>query len=148
MQKLAAELGRETQAEELLDAELSSVVPALEWVIPFVFQNRRFGYLGDPHMLPGVVSFAETLGAEVAFAVVPNRPIHARELPPELRLIMTLFMVEGLTYEQIALRMEVPVGTVTSRLYRARRSLRERLREHLPPGFGDGRRRPLRRAGT
>jgi RNA polymerase sigma-70 factor (ECF subfamily) len=54
------------------------------------------------------------------------------ELPPELRLIVALFLVDGLTYEQIAERMAVPVGTVMSRLWRARRVLRQRLRDHLP----------------
>ena len=54
------------------------------------------------------------------------------ELPPELRLIVALFLVDGLTYEQIAERMAVPVGTVMSRLWRARRLLRHRLRGHLP----------------
>jgi RNA polymerase sigma-70 factor (ECF subfamily) len=56
------------------------------------------------------------------------------DLPPELRLIVALFLVDGLTYEQIAERMAVPVGTVMSRLWRARRVLRQKLREHLPVG--------------
>jgi RNA polymerase sigma-70 factor (ECF subfamily) len=56
------------------------------------------------------------------------------ELPPELRLTVALFLVDGLTYEQIAERTAVPVGTVMSRLWRARRVLRHKLREHLPAG--------------
>jgi RNA polymerase sigma-70 factor, ECF subfamily len=56
------------------------------------------------------------------------------DLPPELRLIVALFLVDGLTYEEIAERMAVPVGTVMSRLWRARRVLRQKLREHLPAG--------------
>ena len=56
------------------------------------------------------------------------------DLPPELRLIVALFLVDGLTYEQIAERMAVPVGTVMSRLWRARRLLRQKLRDHLPAG--------------
>ena len=54
------------------------------------------------------------------------------ELPPELRLTVALFLVDGLTYEQIAEHMAVPAGTVMSRLWRARRFLRQRLRGHLP----------------
>jgi len=64
------------------------------------------------------------------------------DLPPELRLIMALFLIEGLSYEQIAARMKVPVGTVMSRLWRARRTLRRQLHGYLAPD--DAKARPER----
>ena len=49
------------------------------------------------------------------------------ELAPEMRLVVTLFFVEELSYREIAEIVECPVGTVTSRLARGRRHLRARL---------------------
>ena len=42
------------------------------------------------------------------------------ELPQELRTAVTLREFEGLSYEDIAAVMECPVGTVRSRIFRAR----------------------------
>lgn len=49
------------------------------------------------------------------------------ELEEELKEILVLRDIEGLSYERIARLLEVPLGTVKSRLYRARRSLKEKL---------------------
>jgi RNA polymerase sigma-70 factor (ECF subfamily) len=48
-------------------------------------------------------------------------------LDPERRLVVLLRDVEGLAYEEIAAALDLPVGTVRSRLSRARAELRERL---------------------
>lgn len=48
-------------------------------------------------------------------------------LPPELRTVMVLRAVEGLSYAEIASVAEIPAGTVMSRLSRARRRLLEAL---------------------
>jgi RNA polymerase sigma factor (sigma-70 family) len=53
------------------------------------------------------------------------------DLRPEEREIVLLVAWEDLTYEEVAVALGVPVGTVRSRLHRARRRLRERL-----PGIG------------
>lgn len=50
-------------------------------------------------------------------------------LPPERRVVVTLFYYEGLTVEQIAKCLGVPRGTVKSRLSRARKQLKEMLRD-------------------
>ncbi len=84
VQQVAGALGREAQAAALLDQELSRVVPALEWVIPFVFQTRSVGYIGDPHMLPGLASYLEVLGARLGFSVVIDPEHQCRELPDSL----------------------------------------------------------------
>ena len=54
-------------------------------------------------------------------------------LPEELRTAIVLRELEGLSYEEIAEAMEVPKGTVMSRLFHARRKMQRMLREH----FGD-----------
>lgn len=48
-------------------------------------------------------------------------------LPPEAREVLVLKEVEAMSYEGIAEVLEVPVGTVRSRLHRARMQLRERV---------------------
>ena len=48
-------------------------------------------------------------------------------LPPEFREVLVLSDVEGLRYAEIAEALQVPVGTVKSRLFRARRLLQARL---------------------
>jgi RNA polymerase sigma-70 factor (ECF subfamily) len=54
------------------------------------------------------------------------------ELPDERRVVVLLRDVEGLAYEEIAGALELPVGTVRSRLHRARLDLKEKLERFLP----------------
>lgn len=49
------------------------------------------------------------------------------ELPDYQRLMVLLFHIQGLSYEEIAGIVELPIGTVKSRLNRARLALREKL---------------------
>ena len=49
-------------------------------------------------------------------------------LPEELRTAITLREVEGLSYEEIAARMDCPIGTVRSRIFRAREAIDVELR--------------------
>lgn len=49
-------------------------------------------------------------------------------LPEELRVAITLREVDGLSYEQIAVRMDCPIGTVRSRIFRAREAIDLKLR--------------------
>jgi RNA polymerase sigma-70 factor, ECF subfamily len=50
------------------------------------------------------------------------------EIEPELRSLFVLREVEGLSYEAIAAALNIPKGTVASRLSRARHDLQQRLR--------------------
>jgi len=50
-------------------------------------------------------------------------------LPEEFRAVVVLTAIAGLSYEETAAAVGCPVGTVMSRLYRARRRLRAELRE-------------------
>ena len=52
-------------------------------------------------------------------------------LPDELRQAITLREVDGLSYEEIAERMNCPIGTVRSRIFRAREAIDVRLRPLL-----------------
>jgi RNA polymerase sigma-70 factor, ECF subfamily len=53
------------------------------------------------------------------------------ELPEELRTAITLREIEGLSYEDIANIMNCPIGTVRSRIFRAREAIAARLRPLL-----------------
>jgi len=50
------------------------------------------------------------------------------QLPDDLRTAITLREIEGLSYEEIAEAMECPVGTVRSRIFRAREAIDKKLR--------------------
>ena len=52
-------------------------------------------------------------------------------LPEELRTAIELREIEGLSYEEIATVMDCPIGTVRSRIFRAREAISERLRPML-----------------
>ena len=57
-------------------------------------------------------------------------------LEPMFRDVVTLYDVEGFSYEEIAELLMIPLGTVRSRLYRARRQLQEMLLTHaIDRGF-------------
>ncbi len=55
-----------------------------------------------------------------------------KELPEDLKTAITLRELEGMTYDEIALVMECPIGTVRSRIFRAR----EAIDKHLKPLIG------------
>jgi len=65
-----------------------------------------------------------------------NRAMEA--LPEELRTAITLREIEGLSYEEIAEAMGCPIGTVRSRIFRAREAIAEKLRPLL--GTPEGKR--------
>jgi RNA polymerase sigma-70 factor (ECF subfamily) len=58
------------------------------------------------------------------------------QLPEDLRTAIVLRELEGLSYEQIAATMGCPVGTVRSRIFRAREAIDQRLREVFEGGLG------------
>ncbi len=54
-----------------------------------------------------------------------------QELPEELRTAITLREIDGMSYEEISQIMNCPIGTVRSRIFRAREAIAERLRPQL-----------------
>ncbi len=67
------------------------------------------------------------LTAEIEKTV--NQAIEA--LPDDLRTAITLRELEGLSYEDIAQAMDCPVGTVRSRIFRAREAIDTKLKPLL-----------------
>jgi len=53
------------------------------------------------------------------------------DLPEDRRIVVVLRDLEGLPYEEIAQALDVPVGTVRSRIHRARLDLKEKLERFL-----------------
>ena len=66
-------------------------------------------------------------GKEIAHMV--NAAMEA--LPEELRQAITLREIEGLSYEEIAEAMSCPIGTVRSRIFRAREAISEKIKPLL-----------------
>ena len=75
---------------------------------------------------------ALTLTEEIRSIV--NTAIEA--LPEDLRMAIVLREIEGLSYEEIAESMACPVGTVRSRIFRAREAIDRRLHEVFEGGLG------------
>ena len=70
---------------------------------------------------------SELIGREVATTV--NKAVDA--LPEDLRTAITLREIEGMSYEEIANVMNCPIGTVRSRIFRAREAIAAELRPLL-----------------
>jgi len=71
----------------------------------------------------------ETVLAAQEIAAAVNAAMEA--LPEDLRQAVTLREIEGLSYEEIAAAMECPIGTVRSRIFRAREAISARVRPLL-----------------
>jgi RNA polymerase sigma-70 factor (ECF subfamily) len=71
----------------------------------------------------------ESLLASKEIAAAVNAAIEA--LSEDLRQAITLREIEGLSYEEISEVMNCPIGTVRSRIFRAREAISERLRPHV-----------------
>jgi RNA polymerase sigma factor (sigma-70 family) len=56
-------------------------------------------------------------------------------IAPDQRTVLVLHVVEQMNYESIASTLNIPIGTVRSRLNRARRALRELLNRSLPEEY-------------
>ncbi|GAA0235563.1 RNA polymerase sigma factor RpoE [Castellaniella daejeonensis] len=71
-------------------------------------------------------STPESLMASRQVAQAVNEAID--DLPDDLRTAIVLREIEGMSYEEIASVMQCPIGTVRSRIYRAREAIAARLR--------------------
>ena len=80
----------------------------------------------------------ETPDALLASKQIANAVNSAIEdLSEDLRQAITLREIEGLSYEEIADVMNCPIGTVRSRIFRAREAIAERLRPMLEQRSGE-----------
>lgn len=74
---------------------------------------------------------ADDLGERMFGNLLPDEVAKALELlPVDFRTVVILCDIEGLTYEEIADFVEIPIGTVRSRLHRGRKILRIKLFEY------------------
>ena len=90
-------------------------------------ENLGQGYLDLREEL-----FSSMMGDEVTIAI--------NSLPIDFRTVVLLCDVEGFTYEEIAKIIDVPIGTVRSRLFRARNMLKEKLKNYAETlGYKDKR---------
>lgn len=61
-----------------------------------------------------------------------------QNLDQDYRIVLVLRELQGVAYEEIARALDIPVGTVKSRLHRGRTELRDLVRRRLSPRGGDG----------
>lgn len=99
-----------------------------------LIQDQRTPYLSDalharPSEEPGPDEPVPAWGlAQLNWEQVDGRLKAAIDhLTPEYREVLLLWAVEGMKYREIGLILEVPIGTVMSRLYRARTLLAQQL---------------------
>lgn len=76
----------------------------------------------------------ETVLAAQEVAAAVNAAMDA--LPEELRQAVTLREIEGLSYEEISVAMACPIGTVRSRIFRAREAISARVKPLLEKQTG------------
>jgi RNA polymerase sigma-70 factor (ECF subfamily) len=76
----------------------------------------------------------ESILAAKEIAAVVNSAMDA--LPVDLRQAVILREIEGMSYEEIAVAMDCPVGTVRSRIFRAREAISQRVRPLLDKQTG------------
>ncbi len=87
-------------------------------------------WLADPNMTPSQQAEADELEHAIQHCL--------ETLPTEFRSVVVLADIQGMDYSEVAMASRVPLGTIKSRLARARLRLRECLRgfeELLPSAF-------------
>jgi len=145
--------GDETRAEDLVQEAILKAYRAWDrfevgtnsraWLMT-ILRNTFINQFRSQKSRPVHVEFeavAETAASEALFAADPegrvfehvlDREVVAAidELPEEFRVVVVLTDLEGLSYQEVSELLGAPVGTVKSRLFRARRRLQERLYEY------------------
>jgi RNA polymerase sigma-70 factor (ECF subfamily) len=107
------------------------------WVLTVV-RHTCYTWLQRHRTREPVISFDEELHGSASDELNPERILLQRAdsqmlraaveaLPLEFREVLVLREMEGLSYQEIAALIEIPVGTVMSRLSRARKQLQQRL---------------------
>lgn len=91
-------------------------------------ETSRLGYELISEETPETVLAAQEIAAAVNGAM--------EALPEDLRQAVTLREIEGLSYEEIATVMGCPIGTVRSRIFRAREAISQRVKPLLDKQTG------------
>lgn len=104
---------------------------------PLVFQSQMKSgdddeTSGPERELNSGVADTETPEAVLASKEIAQAVNAAMDaLPEELRMAITLREIEGMSYEEIAAALECPIGTVRSRIFRAREAISGRIKPML-----------------
>ena len=91
--------------------------------------SPRQEHEGSDGETPDAVLASKQIASAVNFAI--------EALSEDLRQAITLREIEGLSYEEIATLMDCPIGTVRSRIFRAREAIAVRLRPLLDTRAGE-----------
>ena len=84
----------------------------------------------DPHAIYRAVGSQDPEGQFFERVVDAQVLAAVEELPVDFREALVLSDLEGLPYAEVAEVLAIPIGTVKSRLFRARRLLQHRLHDH------------------
>lgn len=104
---------------------------------PLVFQSQMKSGEDDETSGPERELNSGAADAETPEAVLASKEIAQAvnaamdALPEELRMAITLREIEGMSYEEIATALECPIGTVRSRIFRAREAISARIKPML-----------------
>jgi RNA polymerase sigma-70 factor (ECF subfamily) len=141
-------VGNATDAEDLVQEASLRAFRALDgfhggdsktWLLVIV-RNVCYSFLGRKRGTEQEVEFEEEQHSETVASATPESAVlqsadaaavrqAIEQLPPEFREALVLREMEELSYRQIGEITGVPVGTVMSRLSRARQQLRQRLQQ-------------------
>lgn len=116
------------------------------WLLT-IARNTAYSWLKKKRRVEErLVPFDEEIHA-ARLELAPSEPYREREaqlidqalkrLPPEFRETLALFELEGWSYKAIAAALNIPLGTVMSRLSRARRLLQQEITRCVDSAIGD-----------
>ena len=138
----AADLAQETIVRALASQSRFQPGTNLKAWLFRILRNVHLNVLRTAGARPGLVSIEELMAEPAGGSEQSLNPVEAeviqradlrriaevyRTLPPAFAIPLHLTAVEELTYAEVASILEVPVGTVMSRIYRGRRLLLSRL---------------------
>ena len=123
-----------TQQTFLIAQQRLDQVRDPERMIGWLFSILRSCYLKSqrkrrPVSAAGIELDIESVPDDVPESEVDSQLLQVAidELPEESRLVVVMFYFEDCSYKEIAAQLDVPIGTVMSRLARAKERLRRRL---------------------
>ena len=73
----------------------------------------------------------DKMNTQELISALADGQLQGEALPEELRQAVTLREIEGLSYEEIAEAMNCPIGTVRSRIFRAREAISAKVKPLL-----------------
>ena len=134
-----------TEAEDIVQETLTQALQSFHrfqpgtnaraWMLT-ILRHIRSNRLRARHRRPEVVEADDRLDALPAVEVTPQQVTDEdvlsalKALPPGFQEVIVLADVEELSYKEVATVLEIPIGTVMSRIHRARRLLRAALAEY------------------